>query len=48
MPCPLCLLGFPDPHTKEDWKRLAEDEELQKRLEELLDDSLNTDDYWMG
>lgn len=37
-PCPLCLLGFEDSHSKEDWDRLAEDEELNKKLVKILSD----------
>lgn len=34
MPCPLCLLGLKEPHTREDWDSLR-DPEVRARLDEI-------------
>lgn len=34
--CPLCVLGFEQPHSKDDWKQLAESDELLERWTEEL------------
>jgi hypothetical protein len=36
MPCPLCLLGFPQEHTKEDWEMLGSSDELKDKLIAIL------------
>lgn len=46
MPCPMCLLGYSEPHTKEDWALLYLLPALRDRLEVILDDLLNDNDYW--
>jgi len=35
-PCPLCVLGFPEPHTKEDWKRFSEDKDLHDKFDKIM------------
>lgn len=36
-PCPLCLLGFPEPHSDEEWNRVATDQKMQDELERILE-----------
>ena len=33
--CPLCLLGFSQPHSKKDWQLLAENKVLKERLKKI-------------
>lgn len=35
-PCPLCLLGYPTPHTKEMWAEFSESETLKLQHKQLL------------
>lgn len=35
MPCPLCLLGFPQPHSKADWEEFRNSQELRDKLNEI-------------
>jgi hypothetical protein len=37
-PCPLCLLDFPQPHTKADWEKLKTDQNLKDRLDIIFSD----------
>ena len=37
MPCPMCLLGYPEPHTKEDWARVMGDPDERERLHAIVE-----------
>lgn len=37
MPCPLCLAGLKEPHSKEDWSRIGKDGDLYDHLKEVLE-----------
>lgn len=37
-PCPLCLLGYKDPHTKEMWEEFRSSTHLQKQLCHIMND----------
>jgi hypothetical protein len=38
MPCPLCLAGLTEPHSREDWKRIGPGGDLNNHLEKVLAD----------
>jgi hypothetical protein len=38
VPCPLCLIGFKQPHSKRDWEILRTDPALKEKVREALKD----------
>lgn len=52
--CTLCLLGFIEPHSAQDWELLNDDRlqaelliRLKEQMDKYLDEELSSNDYWM-